>query len=285
MSMMRLHVLAALALVVAGAIAPHAASAAEPVLVIDRDGTQRQLTAASLLKRPDTVPVTVQDKVFGRPLTYRAVPVLALLGDIAGARFDTLEVRASDGFVTQIPLALIASGATGGAVAWMAVEDPAQPWPTLPNRTVSPGPFYLVWEHPERSGVISEQWVYELAALTFVESPVHRWPQLAVPASLPPDAPARRGQAIFLTQCLPCHRMKGGGAGEMGPDLGQPMNPTQYLSKSGLRALIRSPRAVRSWPDQHMVGFDKAALPDVDLDAVVAYLHAMAGEAGTATPK
>src|SRR5258707_961497 len=156
--MMRIRALAIVALVQALLLEPPSSSAAEPALVIDRDGTQRQVTAAELLKRPDTVPVTVQDKVIGRPLTYRAVPVLALLGDIAGARFDTLEVRASDGFVTQIPLALIARGASGGAVAWMAVEDPAQPWPTLPNRTVSPGPFYLVWAHPERSGVSSEQW-------------------------------------------------------------------------------------------------------------------------------
>jgi mono/diheme cytochrome c family protein len=104
-------------------------------------------------------------------------------------------------------------------------------------------------------------------------------------ASFPSDAPARRGQDIFLTQCLPCHRLNGGGASEMGPDLGRPMNPTQYLTEPGLRAIVRDPRAVRTWPDQHMVGFDKTALPDADLDAVVAYLHAMAKEPGTETSK
>ena len=105
---------------------------------------------------------------------------------------------------------------------------------------------------------------------------MHRWPQLAAPADLPINAPARHGQDVFVTQCLPCHRLNGGGAGEMGPDLGQPMNVTQYLSEAGLRAIIRNPRAVRTWPSQQMVGFDQEALPEADLDAVVAYLQAVA---------
>src|SRR5262249_45399044 len=138
----------------------------------------------------------------------------------------------------------------GGGKAWIAIEDPAAPWPVLPGRTASAGPFYLVWENPERSAVSSEQWPYHLASLTETESPAHRWPQMVVAASLPAESPARRGQEVFTTQCLPCHRMKGAGAGDMGPDLGQPMNPVQYLSPIGLRSLIRNPKAVRTWPQQ-----------------------------------
>jgi mono/diheme cytochrome c family protein len=100
---------------------------------------------------------------------------------------------------------------------------------------------------------------------------------MAVDASLPEDAPARRGQAVFFTQCLSCHRMKGGGASDIGPDLGQPMSPTQYMTAGGLRALIRDPKAVRTWPGQQMPGFDVAALPDEDLEALIAYLAHMAG--------
>ena len=55
-----------------------------------------------------------------------------------------------------------------------AFEDPANPWPPLSGTTVSAGPFYLVWEQPERSGVGSEQWPYQLATLAGVESPAHR---------------------------------------------------------------------------------------------------------------
>jgi mono/diheme cytochrome c family protein len=273
---MRYTLILALGLILALLTTPHPTNAAQGNLVIDRQGTERQFTAADLLARPDNALVTVQDSTVGRPTSYRAVPLLALLGDISDTRFDTLEARASDGFVAQIPLTLVIRGASGGAVAWLAVEDPAHPWPPLPHQSTSAGPFYLIWEHPERSGVTSEQWPYGLVRLTLAENPVHRWPQLAVPVSLPPDATARRGQDLFLSQCLPCHRLKGGGAGEMGPDLGRPMNPTQYLTETGLRNIVRDPRAVRTWPSQQMPGFDEASLPDADLDAVIAYLRTMA---------
>ncbi len=279
--MMRLRALVMLALL----SAPPAALAADPQpLVIERAGAERAFTAAELLARPDAVSLTYQDRIFPHPSTHRAVPLLPLLGDLSGSAFDTLEARATDDFVSQIPLAMIARAASGGAVPWIAVEDPAQPWPDLPRQSSSAGPYYLVWEHPERSGVGPEQWPYRLVRLTFAESPVHRWPQLAVPKDLPPDAPARRGQQVFEANCLPCHKMNGGGAGEMGPDLARPMSPTYYLSEAGLRAIIRDARAVRTWPGQHMPGFDESALPDADLDAVIAYLHAMAG-AGAETAK
>jgi mono/diheme cytochrome c family protein len=253
-----------------------AAHAAEPTLVISADGATRQWTAAALLANPDTKDLTVDDVAYGRPMTYRAVPLLALLKDFVADRSDTLEAQASDGFATQIPLTLITAGASGGAVAWVAVEDPAHPWPVLPHVAASAGPFYLVWEHARHSNVRTEQWPYALASLTFTESPAHRWPQLAAPGDLPANAPARRGQEVFVIQCLPCHRLNGGGAGDMGPDLGRPMNATHYLSEAGLRAIIRNPRAVRTWPSQQMVGFDQTALPEADLDAVVAYLQAVA---------
>jgi mono/diheme cytochrome c family protein len=208
-------------------------------------------------------------------MTYRAVPLLALLGSVHDSRFDTLEARALDGFIAQIPLALIAEGQHGGAVAWLAVEDPSQPWAPLPNESHSAGPFYIVWENPERSGVRSEQWPHSLVSLSFVESPLHRWPQLQLPASRTSDEAARSGQKVYLSMCLPCHRLNGGGASEVGPDLGQPMGVTEYLTESGLRGIIRNSRAVRSWPNQQMSGFGEKTLPDADLDNLMVYLRVM----------
>ena len=54
------------------------------------------------------------------------------------------------------------------------------------------------------------------------------------------------------------------------------MNPTLYLTPEGLRALIRNPKAVRTWPQQQMPGFSEEALSNADLDAVIAYLGQMA---------
>jgi mono/diheme cytochrome c family protein len=70
--------------------------------------------------------------------------------------------------------------------------------------------------------------------------------------------------------------MKGAGEGELGPDLGQPMSPAQYFTPEALRKLIRDPKSVRTWPQQMMPAFGKDKLSDADLDAVVAYLGAMA---------
>jgi mono/diheme cytochrome c family protein len=267
----------ALLSVVIALLACGAAQAGPDTLTVAFGGAEKSYGSAELLARPDAATIELPaDISYKKAMTYRAVPLLALLGDKRDAALDTLEVRAADGFTSQIPMALVEEGAKGGSVAWIAVEDPAAPWPPLPGKAVSAGPFYLVWEHPERSKVGTELWPYQTVAVTGVESPAHRWPQMVVAATLPADDPARHGQAVFTTQCMPCHRMKGAGVGELGPDLGQPMNPTQYFTPAGLRALIRNPKAVRTWPQQLMPAFDPKALPDADLDAVIAYLAAMA---------
>ena len=252
-----------------------AAPAAEPILTLSMGTDVRRFTVTQLLGRPDAVELTIPaDVSYGRAMKYRAVPLLSLMS--VGPAFDTIEARAADGFVSQIPLALVEKGATGGAKAWIAIEDPVAPWPILPGKTATAGPFYLVWENPERSSIGSEQWPYQLASLTEVESPAHRWPQMVVDAKLPRDDPARRGQAVFTTQCLPCHRMKGAGAADVGPDLGRPMSPVQYLTAKGLRSLIRDPKAVRTWPQQQMPGFNETMISEADLDALIAYLAHMA---------
>lgn len=253
------------------------ALAAAPVLTLRFGGQIRRFSAAELLARPDVRTLTVNDATYQRPMTYRAVPLLALLPPLDD-RLDTLEARAIDGFAAQLSMALIRRATKGGAIPWLAVEPPDRSWPDLPGKHVTAGPFYIVWENPERSGVSPEQWPYALAALTGVGSPAHRWPQLRLSDAVPADAPARRGEQVFATMCLSCHRLDGGGAATMGPDLGRPMNPTEYLTEPGLRALIRNPKSVRTWPEQRMPGFEEATLPEGDLDALIAYLRAKAAE-------
>lgn len=276
-------VLTAMAL---AAIGPRAARAAEPSLVITKGGESQRYTATALLARADLVSISVPNDVsYRRSTTYRALPLLALLGRNTDTRFDTLEARATDGFIAQIPLELVTGGAAGGAVAWLAIEDPAQPWEPLPHHTKSAGPFYLVWENPQRSNIRSEQWPHWLVSLELVESPLHRWPQLELPAGQTSASAARGGQKIFLSFCLPCHRLNGGGASDTGPDLGQPMNATEYLTDAGLRGIIRNPRSVRTWPNQTMGGFGSKTLPDGDVDNLLVYLRAMAMKPNAASGK
>lgn len=272
----------ALPLIVVCLVWVWSAAAAEPTITIPGQGGSHEYTASALLARTDATSINVpHDVSYRSSMTYRAVPLLKLLAGAHSAQFDTLEAHAKDGFVAQIPLALIGQGAKGGAIPWLAVEDPSHPWPVLPHESASAGPFYLVWEHPQQSGVRSEQWPFQIVSLSFAASPVHRWPQLALPASHASDGQAVTGQQVFLTLCLPCHQLNGGGASQVGPDLGQPLNATQYLSEAGLRAIIRNPRAVRTWPEQHMAGFGEQTLPPADLDALVVFLRAMAVKSPT----
>jgi mono/diheme cytochrome c family protein len=250
----------------------------QPTLIIELNGERRHFSAAELLANPATRVIEIpQDADYRRPMLYQAIPLLDLLHGLPTGMTHTLEARAIDGFASQIPWTLIARGASGGAVAWIAIEDPAHPWPHLDGRAYSAGPFYLVWEHPERSGVASEQWPYALASLTGGSDPLQRWPQLSLDVSVPASDPARRGQEVFIVQCLPCHRLRGAGAGEKGPDLGLPMPVTAYITEVGLRALMRDPAAVRNWPQRQMPGFDAANLSASDIDAVIAYLGHITG--------
>jgi mono/diheme cytochrome c family protein len=248
-------------------------SAASPVLKLTAGGVAMEFTADELLARPDAETIAVpRDPSYGQAMSYRGIPLRGLLSALPSDLTDTIQARAADGFVAEIPRALI----SGAAVPWIALEDASRPWPPLQGKAISAGPFYLVWEHPERARISPEQWVFALAALTAVPSPMQRWPAIAVDASVPEDAPARRGQAAFIANCLPCHRLGDAGEATLGPDLLRPMPATVYFTETGLRALIRNPAAVRHWPAQQMPAFDQNALSDSEIDAVVAYLHHIA---------
>jgi mono/diheme cytochrome c family protein len=242
-------------------------------LLIELDGQRRHFSAVELLANPAIHALEIpHDPAYGRSMRYQAIPLLELMRGLPNGAIDTIEARATDGFVSQLPWNLVEHAASGGAVSWIAIEDPAHPWPNLDGKSFSAGPFYLVWEHPEHSRVTSEQWPYALASLTGVSDPLRRWPWLSIDASVPADDPSRRGQSVFIVQCLPCHRLRGAGAGDQGPDLGLPMAATTYMTYGGLKALLRNPAAVRNWPQRQMPGFDPDTLPDADIEAVIGYL-------------
>jgi mono/diheme cytochrome c family protein len=254
------------------------AAAAEPTLEISIGGETRSFTRDALLARPDVTNVEIHaDIAYGKPMRFRAVPLAALLKDFPLPADSVIESVATDGFAAQLPPDLLTNTDPKKAVAWLAIEPAGAPWPDLPGKSASAGPFYIVWTGPGAKDVRSEQWPYQLAKLESQLAPEARWPQLKVDPSLPATHEARAGQALFITQCLPCHKMSGGGAGDAGPDLNAPMNPTEYMTRAGLRALIRDPKSVRNWPNQMMQGFDQEQMSDRDIDAVISYLAHMAG--------
>lgn len=227
----------------------------------------------ALLARPDARSIDVVDDVaFRRTMHYRAVPLATLLGGITAE--DHLQFVAADGFAAEIPAALLLN--RRGAEAWLAIEDPARPWPALPGHGRA-GPFYVVWTKPQAAGVGPEQWPYQLASIHKLDSVAARFPDILPDPALSPDSAVRRGLAVFQRTCFACHTLNGQGASKLGPDLNIPHNPTEYLRADLLRAFVRDPQSLRRWPQAKMQGFDTRALPEADLDALLAYLRHMAG--------
>jgi mono/diheme cytochrome c family protein len=252
------------------------ASCAAADLVVDIGG-RAVLSSQQLLGRSDVVTIEVPDDVsYGRTMTYRAVPLRALLGTKDLPTDQDLQITATDGFVTNLPTNLIHAPGGQGAIPWLAIEPAGQPWPPTPGGK-STGPFYLVWTNPGASDISSEQWPFQVDTLRFVPSWASKYPSLAVGDDVPVTSPIRAGEAIFARQCMVCHQLGGAGDAKVGPDLNVPRSPTEYFEPWALRAYIRSPASIRSWPEMKMNGFDQNALSDADLDAIIAYLGYMAG--------
>jgi mono/diheme cytochrome c family protein len=252
------------------------AQAAEPTITVTVGNDTRSFSRGELLARPDATTIRVaRDVAYRRPMTYRAVPVASLLAGMALPPDTVLEAVALNGFVAQLPPDLLLNTNESKAVAWLAIEPAEQPWPAISGKNENAGPFYIVWTGAEVGSIRSEQWPYQLAKLVSQPSPLSRWPALAVNSALSPNDPVRAGQALFIIQCLPCHKLNGAGAADVGPDLNLPQNPTEYFTPQGLHDLIRNPKAVRTWPAQTMPSLADY-LSDRDIELVIAYLKHMA---------
>jgi mono/diheme cytochrome c family protein len=258
---------------------PVVAQADEPTITVTVGNDTRSFTRGELLARPDATTIEVaRDVTYRVPMTYRAVRVASLLAGMTLPPDSVIEAVALNGFIAQLPPDLVLNTDESKAVAWLAIEPEDHPWPPIrADKDVSAGPFYIVWTGAEVGSIRSEQWPYQMAKLVSQPSPASRWPALAVNSALPPTDPVRAGQALFVVQCLTCHKLNGAGASDVGPDLNLPQNPTEYLTAQGLHDLIRNPKAVRTWPTQAMPAFPPDYLSDREIGLVVAYLKHMAG--------
>ena len=251
-------------------------------LRLDLGGSARVVDGATLLARADVREVAIADDVaYRRAMRYRALPLRDVLGGIGAA--DHLQFVALDGFAAEIPAALLLDAR--GSTPWLAIEDPARPWPKLPGKEASAGPFYLVWTDPAAAGVGPEQWPYQVATIRRLAPVSERYPALLPDPALGADDPARRGFAVFQASCLACHTLNGAGAARMAPDLNLPHSPVEYMQAAFLRRYIRDPQSLRHWPEARMPGFPASVLPDADLDALLDYLRHMAKRKAAVAPR
>jgi len=243
-------------------------------LVLQLGASQRTWQTDELLKHPTVQTITIANDVsYKREMTYRAVPLAALLTGIKPD--DHLQAVALDGFAAELAAGPLLNDK--GARAWLAIEDPAKPWPALSEGKHSAGPFYLVWTDPQVGNISPEQWPFEVASIKQLAPVAERFPALLPDPALKAEDPVNQGFALFQKNCLACHRLNGAGDSQFGPDLNIPFNPTEYFGADFLKRYIRDPQSLRQWPQAKMPGFSEQILPEGDLQMLVGYLKHMAG--------
>ncbi len=243
-------------------------------LTVDLGHGPHSWDTAQLLNHPLVTDIDIPDDVsYKRAMHYRAIPLAALLEGIAGDAH--LQAVATDGFAAEMPAGPLLQ--KSGSQAWLAIEDPAHPWPGLSKDKPSAGPFYLVWTHPAASRISPEQWPYAVSQIRLLASVAQRFPALLPDPKLADDDPVNKGFALFQKNCLACHRLNGAGDAQLGPDLNIPHSPTEYFAADFLRLYIRDPQNLRQWPQAKMPAITQQVLSDEELDQVVRYLKHMAG--------
>jgi len=248
------------------------ASAAQ--LTLELDHTSKTWQTDDLLTHPQVQTVQIGDDVsYTRTMSYRAVPLASLLPGLKPE--SHLQAIALDGFAAELTAAPLLE--THGARAWLAVEDPAQPWPALAEGKPSAGPFYLVWTDPQAGHISPEQWPFQISRIKQLKTVAERFPALLPDPKLAANDPINQGFAVFQKNCLACHRLNGAGDAQVGPDLNIPYNPTEYFGADFLKRYIRDPQSLRHWPQAKMPAFAASVLPDSELDLLVGYLKHMAG--------
>lgn len=214
--------------------------------------------------------VTNFDPYYGRVKRFRAYPLAPVLAHaLAGATAGPVAtrsfiLRARDGYTVPIAGERLLEGG-----AYLAVRDDERPsWEPIGPQRADPGPVYLVWSGAAQTNLDTHPRPWQLAVIEVARFEA-AFPHTA-PEGEPRDGPAWRGHALFGQLCVRCHAVNREG-GRVGPDLNVPRSVTEYRPEEQIRAYIRDPRTFRYGNMPSHPG-----LTDADLDALLAYLRAMA---------
>ncbi|ANA35322.1 hypothetical protein R82526_04266 [Ralstonia mannitolilytica] len=245
-------------------------------LTLNVGGQSRTLSREALLHDPHLRDVTVEDQNLKRRLTFKALPVTELFRGQSISPDASATTAASDGYVSHLPTRLLLADRADGPRAWLAVEDPAAPWPTLKGQGI--GPFRLIWTAPPaKASLVNESlWTYSIVRIDIAALPGERFAAIRPAAGQPADGPVMRGFATFQRVCFSCHTLNRAGDATLGPDLNVPYSPVEYLGDEKLRHLIRDPQSLRWWPNARMSAIDEKTLSNAQLNDLLAYFHHMA---------
>lgn len=249
-----------------------------PILTIIADPGKCEFQTEELLRHPQLETITLRDlEAFRRQTrTFSAIAAAKLFTCVEMSRDARVEFVARDGYTANIAADALLNTASGKAVAYLAVEDPAAPWPGYGEGVKSPGPFALIWKDPQLSGIGREQWPYNFDRIVVRNTLASAYPQLVPESKAAAFERLQSGFSVFVNNCMACHQLNQIGPGVLGPDLNHPMSPTQYFEPGILRQYIRNPQSVRAHPRSAMGPFPAAMIPDAQLDDLILYLGYMA---------
>jgi mono/diheme cytochrome c family protein len=270
---MRVRGLAALVLLALTAQRSVAADYASELHFIRNGAPVRTVDLTTLKAQCQVQTVTIDDPYYQQRKSYLACPISEVLrigfGDPATAlTSQNFLLRARDGYAKP------ASGThltePGGFVAFadadrMRGDDPG--WLPIDRKQVDPGPFYMVWQDPQRHDPTTYPWPYQLSTIE-IASLDTTYPHV-VPRGAEAGSPAYAGYLTFRSECIACHAMNREG-GTVGPELNVPRSIVEYRPADQIKAYIRDPLAFRytSMPAH-------PNLSDAQLDELVAYFTVM----------
>ncbi|MCY3750540.1 MAG: cytochrome c [Gammaproteobacteria bacterium] len=240
---------------------------------------------AELLAREDIETVTIKDvSAYPRQsMTFRALKTAYLLRDIPIDGNSRVEFVARDGFTANLDPAVLLDTSAGSATAYLAIEDPARPWPPYAHHMTpdeptdeTAGPFYLFWLNPELSDIRREEWPFKFNRIIVKSSLRENYPEIFPDATVADSELINAGFEVFIKNCFSCHQVNRAGHGAMGPDLNYPLSPTEYFREGMLKRFIRDPQSIRHNPATTMGAFPESIISDDELDHLLVYLEHMA---------
>lgn len=259
-----------LVLTLAGCARSHAEVVSdEPMSFVRHGRVVRSVRLSALARRFHPRVVATDDAYYGHHKRFRAMPLEPILVHVfhesaSALRRHSFVLHARDGYAVPIDGERLLEGG-----AYIAVDDVDHPgFAPIGPQQVSPAPAYLVWTRTGQSNLETHPRPWQLTSIE-IASFESLYPH-TVPAGEAQGSPAMVGFDLFRDRCIRCHAVNREG-GRVGPDLNVPMSITEYRPDEQIRAYIRNPRTFRygampPHPD----------LRDGDLDALLAYLHAMA---------
>lgn len=256
------------------------AFAAEPTITIDvpSKGIVKTYTRHDLLGKANKESLDMRDTpvYIGQDMHYIVVPVAVLFEQMDIKDDALIQFKTQDGFSAPVNTKNLLNRDPKGAIAYIAIEDENNKWPTLKNKKgETAGPFYLIWKNPQLSDVREEEWPYQLSGFQVKSTLKEIYPNIFPDPSLAKTSGVNKGFKIFTQNCFACHTMNKQGESQIGPDLNVPHSPTEYFKEPYLRMLIRDPQHLRFWPQGKMRGFSEKVLSNKELDDLISYLKHM----------